>query len=76
MHTKQKLEVKNDKLFEAQNQLDQMKDDGRKLQKENEKNLDRKMTQLNKQYRNDIDSYKSNLNERRNLKVRQIREDL
>ena len=53
-----------------------MKDEGRKLQKENEKNLDRKLTQLNKQYRNDIDSYKSNLNERRNLKVRQIREDL
>ena len=47
-----------------------------KLGKENEKGLERKMTLLNKQFRNDVDNYRISMNERRDAKLKLIREDL
>ena len=42
------MEMKNDKLFEAQNEFEEVQGKIVKLGKENEKGLERKMTLLNK----------------------------
>ena len=68
--------MKNEKLFEAQTEFEQMNEGLRKLNKDNEKNLERQMTLLNKQFRNDVENYRNNLHERRDLKQNQVREDL
>ena len=44
---KRKYEMKNDKLFEAEQQHEQAQEEITKLQKDSEKHLERKMTQLN-----------------------------
>lgn len=59
--SKQKREVKNDKLFEAESSCQQLTADINKVQKDTEKNIDRRMQQLSKQLRADTDHFRRNL---------------
>ena len=74
--SKQKREVKNDKLFNAENTCMQYTVDIDKSQKDSEKNIDRRMQQLNKQLRADLDHYKRTLMEHKEGKVLQIQNEL
>ena len=74
--SKQKREVKNDKLYEVESAQQQLTADIAKIQKDTEKNLDRRIQQLSKQNRADIDHYKRNLMEHKEGKILQIQNEL
>ena len=59
--TKQKRELKNDKLFEADNAYTQLEADIEKMKRDQDKNMERRLHQLTKQLRADTDHYKRTL---------------
>ena len=73
---KQKLEVKNDKLFEAENVCQQFTADIELINQDVDKNIDKRILQLSKQMRADTEHYRRTLHEHKEGKVLQIRNEL
>ena len=74
--SKQKREVKNDKLLETENSCTQLVADIEKIQKDADKNIDRRVQQLNKQLRADNEHYRRTLHEQKEGKLLQIQNEL
>ena len=68
--------MKNDKLYEAETACMQLTNDIDKMQRDVDKNTDRRLQQLNKQLRSDIEHHKRTLQEHKEGKVLQIKNEL